>query len=154
MHLELNFSTWLIYTVAFLYVDSAQNSPRLLVKNKLTPKNPPINKIVVVTEGVSENNDDLHLNNLLSIPICYPLVPINGNSASNCQADLNLYRLNPKHLAELCLRYQEHLRLCSERTTSEQNAMCSRIKEVKKRLLFKHNSWPTNATTKLYYFEY
>lgn len=124
-------------------LDSAQNSPRLLVKNKLAPKNLPINKIVVVAEGVSENSDDLHLNNLLSIPTCYPLVPINGNSASNCHADLNLYRLNPKHLADLCLRYQEHLKLCSERTTSEQNFMCSRIKEVNRMLLLKCNSRPT-----------
>lgn len=46
-----------------------------------------------------------------------------------------LNKLDHQSIASLCQRYQDHLKLCSEVVSTEQNALTQRIREVRIKIL-------------------
>lgn len=88
--------------------------------------------IILVAEGNADNDDpDLELDKLAATPMFLPLLRASLNIPNAPQLEQEtLEKLSSKQVLQLCHRYQEHMRQCSEAVAFDQNALCVRVKEV------------------------
>ncbi|XP_076334057.1 BLOC-1 related complex subunit 5 isoform X1 [Tachypleus tridentatus] len=89
-------------------------------------------EIVVVKEaqkpGKSIDTDE-ELNKLKNIPHFFPIMRETLNVPSVRDPEV-LNKLDHDGVLKLCLRYQDHLRQCTEVVSGEQNSLASRIREI------------------------
>lgn len=90
--------------------------------------------VVVATATSSDQKADPEIDRLDRIPVLQPIIRgiIDTPRVGGASLDVEtLEKLDPQHLLQLCLRYQEHLKQCAEAVSFDQNALCVRIKEVR-----------------------
>lgn len=121
---------------------SSSPQPRLISTQsehgRSSPRQPsqgsPAHRIVVVADGAQPTLEDtmqMELQKLQDIPTFLPI--LKGTTAGISQVDhdpTQIEKMDPKHLLQLCLRYQQHLKQCAEAVAFDQNSLTSRIKEI------------------------
>ncbi|KAG8197901.1 hypothetical protein JTE90_020280 [Oedothorax gibbosus] len=88
--------------------------------------------IVVVKEGASASDTletDADMLRLQKIPTFHPIMRAALNIPTVHDPEI-LNKLDHQTIAGLCQRYQDHLKLCSEIVSTEQNALTQRIREI------------------------
>lgn len=89
-------------------------------------------QIIIVKEG-SPSTDTLEtdpeLMKLMKTPAFHPIMRGALNIPTVQDPDI-LDKLDHQVILRLCQRYQEHLRLCAEVVSTEQNALTQRIREI------------------------
>ncbi|XP_033627443.1 BLOC-1-related complex subunit 5-like [Asterias rubens] len=119
----------------YAQISGKTNSPAKSSPNKAknrTSTGSPAHNIVVVAEGTTPSEDARlasELQKMRDIPTFMPL--IRGAPSLTSMEEANaMDKLDHRQLLLLCLRYQQHLKQCSEAVSFDQNVITNRIKEV------------------------
>ncbi|XP_030846815.1 BLOC-1-related complex subunit 5-like isoform X2 [Strongylocentrotus purpuratus] len=88
-------------------------------------------KIVTVSAGTQGADQSLsfEIQKMRDIPTFMPILK-GTHSVPQVEDPNQMEKMDHRQLLLLCLRYQHHLRQCSEAVTFDQNALTGRIKEV------------------------
>ncbi|XP_788867.2 BLOC-1-related complex subunit 5 [Strongylocentrotus purpuratus] len=88
-------------------------------------------KIVTVSAGTQGADQSLsfEIQKMRDIPTFMPILK-GTHSVAQVEDPNQMEKMDHRQLLLLCLRYQHHLRQCSEAVTFDQNALTGRIKEV------------------------
>ncbi|XP_038053848.1 BLOC-1-related complex subunit 5-like [Patiria miniata] len=107
----------------------AKSSPKLKAHNSTGS---PAHNIIVVAEGNAPSEDARlasELQKMRDIPTFTPLIR-STPSLSSLEEASAMDKLDHRQLLLVCLRYQQHLKQCSEAVSFDQNVIANRIKEV------------------------
>ncbi|XP_022085631.1 BLOC-1-related complex subunit 5-like isoform X2 [Acanthaster planci] len=107
----------------------AKSSPKLKGQNATGS---PAHNIIVVAEATAPSEDARlasELQKMRDIPTFTPLIR-STPSLSSLEETGAMDKLDHRQLLHLCLRYQQHLKQCSEAVSFDQNVLVNRIKEV------------------------
>lgn len=122
--------------------DSPRSSPRNqgnrqraatmpVLRENPSKESTPKHDIIVVADGqVNIKDPDPELTRLNTIPTFFPIMRGSLNLPNSSRDFDVLEKLDFKHLLNLCLRYQDHLKQLAESVAFDQNALCIRIKEI------------------------
>ncbi|KFM82182.1 Loss of heterozygosity 12 chromosomal region 1 protein-like protein, partial [Stegodyphus mimosarum] len=89
-------------------------------------------EIIVVKEGASSTDTletDAELIRLQQTPTFHPIMRGTLNIPTVHDPEV-LHKLDHQIILKLCQRYQEHLKICAEVVSTEQNALTQRIREI------------------------
>ncbi|XP_071943303.1 BLOC-1-related complex subunit 5-like [Antedon mediterranea] len=112
--------------------DSRDAPQRVQSASKSCDITPKASDIVVVADGSSPKRDsglNAELQKMQDIPTFLPIMRGTLNVPSMEDPNV-LDKLDSSKLYALSLRYQEHLKACSEAVTFDQNSLTHRVKEI------------------------